>query len=376
MDKIVYGNSVRVYKDEKYRFIEYFSEKTGLLIRSNIFDGNIDTGREPFMRSFPELLDIGIMGSCHISNKNICKAAGIDCYQNAISKIKPNMGIDDYKEIMKQCEGRVFQVALGGAGDPNKHENFEEILLLTRETEIVPNLTTSGIGLTDREISLIREYCGAVAVSYYSRLEFDSNNSSRETNMATIDAIERLVAKNCIVNIHFVLSTDTIQEAITRLRYGLFPKGINAVIFILYKPVGLGRQEKVLSLNNLHFIGFLELINVQKFDFKVGFDTCHTPALVNKCSNISEQSLDACEAARFSMYIDRDLIAYPCSFDCIGQEFAENLRIKTIDKVWWSDTFNCFRDRQNNACNQCEKKGLCMGGCLLGIDLDICGQKR
>ena len=371
MDKTVFGNDMQVYKDEKFRFIEYFNTKTGLLVRSNVFNENVDTGKEPFMRSFPELLDIGIMGNCHVSKKNICKSAGIDCYQSAISKIRPNMEVCDYKSIIEQCEGRVFQVALGGAGDPNKHKNFEEILLLTREAEIVPNLTTSGIELTDYEVKIIKKYCGAVAVSFYSRLI----HNNQETNIATIDAIERLVAENCIVNTHFVLSTDTIQEAIVRLRNGLFPHGINAVIFILYKPVGLGKQEKVLSVNNLYFNEFLELVNTQKFDFKIGFDTCHTPALINRCSNISEQSLDACEAARFSMYIDRDLIAYPCSFDCMSQEFAESLRIKSIDEVWWSDTFNLFRNRQIDACDQCSKKKLCMSGCVLNIDLNICGQK-
>lgn len=50
-----------------------------------------------------------------------------------------------------------------------------------------------------------------------------------------------------ITNIHYVVSKDTINEAITRLEKDLFPKGVNAVVFILYKPVGNGIIEKVLK---------------------------------------------------------------------------------------------------------------------------------
>ena len=44
-----------IYKDEKFRFCEIFNEENGTLIRSDI------NGIEPVMRSFPELLDVGIV---------------------------------------------------------------------------------------------------------------------------------------------------------------------------------------------------------------------------------------------------------------------------------------------------------------------------
>lgn len=63
------------------------------------------------------------------------------------------MSLDDYYSIIAQCRGRTFQIALGGAGDPNKHEFFADILRVTRENKIVPNYTTSGYDLTDRKLS-------------------------------------------------------------------------------------------------------------------------------------------------------------------------------------------------------------------------------
>ena len=67
---------MKVYKDKLFNFTEIFNEKNGMLIRTNILDANgNETSEEPYMRSFPELIDIGIMGKCHV-NQNIAKILG------------------------------------------------------------------------------------------------------------------------------------------------------------------------------------------------------------------------------------------------------------------------------------------------------------
>lgn len=372
MEKTAHGKLI-VYKDKIFNFIEIFNPVTGLLIRGDI---NNKKNNTPTQRSFPELIDIGIMGSCHISNLNICNKAGIDCYQNAINSNKKNIALEDYKLIINQCKNKVFQVALGGAGDPNKHENFKEILQLTRKEGIVPNLTTSGMFLTDDEIFNIKKYCGAVAVSFYSRLKQIECGNFIETNPETISAINRFVNYECITNIHYVISIDTIKEAIFRLKNKSFPEGINAVIFILYKPTGLGTHEKTIDLNNEYLLEFFELIQKNNYPFKIGFDTCFTPAILKECKSVSSESLDFCEAARFSMYIDSELNAYPCSFDCDKQEYRENLKNKTILSVWNSETFHNFKNKQESSCLACEKKKLCLGGCVLDFSVNVCGEKK
>ena len=46
------------YYDKKNNFVETFNPETGFYIRSD----DLTTGKEPFMRDFPALLDIGVMG--------------------------------------------------------------------------------------------------------------------------------------------------------------------------------------------------------------------------------------------------------------------------------------------------------------------------
>ena len=76
-----------IYKDKKFKFYEFFNDKNGFLFRSDSFATNCN----PVMRSFPELLDIGIMGTCIAGEFNICKNFGVDCYQKAKLLKRANM---------------------------------------------------------------------------------------------------------------------------------------------------------------------------------------------------------------------------------------------------------------------------------------------
>lgn len=355
------------YKDKQYNFIELFNEVNGTLVRSNILNNEKqETNHVPDMRSYPELIDIGIMGTCHASKNGFCQAAGVDCYQAAPLNVRPNMSLTDFKKIIDQCRGYVFQIALGGAGDPNKHQDFEEILRIASDNNIIPNLTTSGFNMSAQEVELIKKYCGAVAVSYYSKLE----KNGQESNPITIEAVKRLVAAGCTTNIHYVLSRDSIDEAIFRLENCLFPKGINAVVFLLYKPVGLGKKEKMLSIHDSQYLELLKLIDKCKFPYAVGMDSCQAPALRQFCSSISSSVLEFCDAARFSMYIDCDMYAYPCSFGHDYLEYGVDLKKNSIRQAWRSSQFQLFRSRQKRMCEQCQSSEC--RGCGLDFKIDMC----
>jgi len=352
------------YEDKKYKFYELFNEKNGTLVRSNI----IGTSFDATMRSYPELIDIGIMGKCHAAQTGICSLSGVECYQNAINSSKTNMLLEDYESILRQSKNKVFQVALGGAGDPNKHEYFDEILSMTREYGIIPNMTTSGYNLSDREVDSIKKYCGAVAVSFYSRLK---GNREEGENDVTINAIERFTSAGCITNVHYVVSDASIEEAIYRLENDCWPEKISAIIFILYKPVGLGKREKVVKYD-VRLQRFLDMALKKKHSFRIGFDTCFTSALVGYQDYIDKTSIDACEAARFSMYIDSEMNAYPCSFDNQAGKYRVSLRDKTIVDAWNSAEFEQFREVRKAKCNGCTKVDLCNYGCGLDLGIDLC----
>lgn len=158
-------SATKIKKDKN--FISCFNQETGFYFRTGILEDGKDTGVDPFMASFPELLDVGIMGHCIHGKTGLCQKAGIGCYQDGLHSNNPNMSLEDFKKIAEQCKGKTFQFALGGCGDPDQHEHFEEILKVCKENGIVPNFTTSGFGMTKALAKLCKQYCGAVAVSWY-----------------------------------------------------------------------------------------------------------------------------------------------------------------------------------------------------------------
>lgn len=352
------------YFDKENNFLEYFNMEDGFYLRTGILekqaDGKYkDTGIDPFSREFPSLLDIGIMGRCIHGETGLCMKSGVQCYQNGLNIHKPNMSFEDYKLIIDQCKGKLFQVALGGRGDVDQHENFEDILKYTRENNIVPNFTTSGLGMTVEKAKICKKFAGAIAVSYYR-----SNY--------TFKAIELLLNEGVTTNIHYVLSKNSIDEAIDKIKNNSWPKGINAVIFLLHKPVGLGKKELMLDINDSKVKEFFDLIDNFKGDYQIGFDSCSIPFILNLTKNISQMSIDTCEGSRFSGYVDADLNFMPCSFDNEDLKWSESLKEKSIKEIWDGVKFNNFRDSLRNSCPSCDKRNECMGGCPIKREIVGC----
>ena len=345
--------------DKKYNFKYMFDTETGAYLRTGILDEHgKDTGVDPFMGSFPHLIDVGIMGHCIHGKTGLCVKAGIGCYQSGLLIEKPNMRYEDFARIVDECKGKVNQFALGGRGDPDQHEDFEKILKLCRENNIVPNFTTSGYGMTPEIAALCKQYCGAVAVSWY-RSEY------------TLAAIKMLLEAGVKTNIHYVLGNNSIDEAITQLKEHTFPEGINAVIFLLHKPAGLGTQENVLSPADPRVAKIFGEISTGKHPHKVGMDSCCVPGLVNFGSGVIYEALDTCEGARYSCYISADMKLLPCSFDQNGK-YAVSLRNHTIAEAWNSEEFEAFRKPLRNRCPDCKERANCMGGCPLMPGIVLC----
>ena len=351
---------MRIRRDKN--FLSFFDEKTGNYIRTGVIKNSKDSGEEPFMASFPELLDVGIMGHCTHGKSGLCIKSGVECYQDGLHSDAPNMTVENFSVIAEQCAGKTFQFALGGCGDPDQHENFRDLLEICRANKIVPNFTTSGWGLTEKIARVCKEFCGAVAVSWY-RSEY------------TLRAINFLLGAGVKTNIHYVLQKDTLAEALERLKNETFPMGINAIVFLLHKPVGLGSAKKMIRLDDENFQAFIKYVGSSKH-YKIGFDSCTVPALLQSPGDIALESLDTCEAARWSAYVTPDLKLLPCSFDNQNQRWTVNLREHSIQDAWNSSTFEDFRNQFRRVCPNCEKRNFCLGGCPILPEIVLCPRKH
>jgi MoaA/NifB/PqqE/SkfB family radical SAM enzyme len=315
-----------------------FNTQFGIELLSGI-NGNPD----PFMLKLPSLLDIGIMGHC----TNKCNI----CYQG--DKYEDHMDISDFIKIIDQVKHHTTQVALGGRGDPNKHPEFDQFVMYARRNGVIPNYTTSGIGLTQDEVDLTKEYCGAVAVSNYDQ-------------DYTYEALNRFINAGMKTNIHYVYTRESFREALGIVKGEDIWEGkfnlskLNAVIFLLFKRKG--RATNLVELDPTYYQLALLCSAIREFanksSFKIGMDSCLVNYYYDIIANLTEEeklSLDTCEAARMSAYISPSLIMTPCSF--CNEENGESLKDKSIEEVWKNSVpFMTTREVLRTKRNSCPAK--------------------
>jgi radical SAM protein with 4Fe4S-binding SPASM domain len=335
----------RYYKESDYAII--FNQVNGTFIR--LGKNNID----PFYNKIgPELLDISIT--------NYCERGCIFCYR------KSNKGgrfilLDDYTLVMKQAQrAGVLQVALGG-GNPNQHPQFSEILNITRNYNIIPSYTTNGQGMTDEIFTATKNFCGAMAVSWYEPY-FDSGN-----------VIDQAIHYGITVNVHFLLSNNSLSQAIELIekRQDILEK-INALIFLNYKPIHSPESFCLTDCDEIKH--FFDLIKKTKTT-KIGFDSCMVSYLPLLGEDLVVDTVDFCEAGRFSGYISEDLLFFPCSFFNDVSQNGVNLKTSSLEEGWQNgEEFIKIRYKlgtpaeQNfpiTSCKTCKSYDLCHGGCQI-----------
>ncbi len=320
------------------------------------FFARIEDPRWPeplWSESGPELIDIAIT--------NWCDRDCPFCYRRSDTS-GMHMTLEDYGDVIRQAARMgVLQVALGG-GNPNQHPHFPRILELTRrEFGIIPSYTTNGRGLTSGVFAASQQFCGAVAVSAYPPYQ------------ETAAAVRKLLTLGIKTNVHFILSRGTVVKAISWLRDPpVWLDGINALIFLNFKPVTRNGDHTSLAANHPQAADLFALATAGNRAFKIGFDDCCATGLL-AYGDPHPAMVGACEAARFSMFVSERMRAYPCSFMadlCDGELVtADNLL-----NIWRRDKlFAAMRQSLvTGRCTNCHLSRSCLSGCPLFPEMNFC----
>ena len=306
----------------------------------------------PGFAPVPELADISI--------SNYCTKGCSFCYKNSTPQ-GTIMSLESYKMVLDQLEhpvyGSVFQVALGG-GEPLEHPQFREIIDETVHRGIVPNFTTNGLHMTQDIASFCKDRVGAVAVSTESISGIPQH------------CVKLLIENGIRTNIHFVLQNDNIIEAIQILlgKYDKILEGVNALIFLTFKPAGRGEKQHLVR-EGIEFLDFLKAVKHKTTLVKIGFDACFVPHLLHY-DVVNSALVDTCEGGYFSVYIDEKCQVSPCSFS--GNRDKYPLSEYPFYDIWLHK-FEAFRARMVNKCTQnCQFKSECRGVCPYYPQITLC----
>lgn len=332
---------------KKYNFVG--NQENGVTFR-----WGINLKDNPKSAPWPELADISI--------SNHCSKQCNFCYRNS----KPDgsfISLSNYKFILDNLSdkkwGKVFQVAIGG-GEPTEHPDLIEILKITRQRGIIPNYTTNGEIVSMEILDATKKFCGAVAISI--------NNFT----ITKQEIIKNFINKKIKTNIHFILSKNSIDNALKILNgdFDEYLKGVNSVIFLTYKPFGRAIKENMLE-KGVSFNNFIKLIDKPKTKLRFGFDACFVPTLM-KYTSVNTDFIDSCECGFFSVYIDENLNVKPCSFTN-NDDFTINLKNKTFKDIW-QNYYEKYRqiNTKTNKCSSCNANNICRGICPYFYQINLC----
>lgn len=161
----------------------------------------IDASKPITELHWPEFYDL--------SPGNKCSGGCTYCYAGALKKGMHYKGlvgkVDDFFSRMTLNQ-RPFQVAIGGEQEPLENPEFWDMCARLRELQIIPNYTTNGMFVNDRNIEQTQKYSGGVAVTLHPHLEKFWRR-----------ALKRFAEAQVKLNVHFIISDESSIDACARL---------------------------------------------------------------------------------------------------------------------------------------------------------------
>ncbi len=299
----------------------------------------------------PEILDIEVSTICHGPGKP-CSW----CYKSNSPQGK-NMSFETFRQIFDRIGTKNLTQIAFGIGDIDSNPDLYEMFAYCRGNGVIPNVTINGWRMTDHHYNMLARLCGAVAVSHYDDEHcFNAVQELTSRGMEQIN-IHKLLAEETLTDCHWLV--DRIGTKHPQL------KDLNAIVFLLLKPKG-DRN----SLRSIHSLQEYEELfkHAKRLGVQFGMDSCSAPNLLKATEDknlFSIESVEPCESTLFSLYINVDGAAFPCSFTEGQPGWETGVPILEQDSflgsVWFSRQLSSWREKilqSSQSCGDCQfKKG-------------------
>lgn len=153
----------------------------------------IDANKPITEIAWPEFYDVSAGNKCSGGCDAYCYAAALKTgvhYKNLVQKV------DNFFGKMTPNQ-RPLQCAVGGEQEPLENPEIWDMMQRLQELDIVPNYTTNGMFINDKNIELTLKHCGGVAVTLHAHLEKFWRR-----------ALNRLAEAKIKLNVHIIISDE------------------------------------------------------------------------------------------------------------------------------------------------------------------------
>jgi pyrroloquinoline quinone biosynthesis protein E len=276
------------------------------------------------------------------------------------------LSTDEWKRVIGEAAALgVLQIGFSG-GEPLARRDLPELVRAAREANLYSNLITSGIGLDDDHVRVLRDV-GLDSV----QLSFQSDDADLADEIAGAQAHQRKL------------------DVAANIRAAGIPLSLN---FVVHRR-NIDRLPQMIDLAELLGAGRIELANVQFY----GWAFRNRAALLPTREQVDRARKIATAAkTRFAGKIDifyvlpdyyevrpkpclngwghryltvnpiGDVLPCPTASSAIPDLRLENVRARDLDWIWHeSESFNRFRGTEwmPEPCRSCPQKEIDFGGC-------------
>lgn len=245
----------------------------------------------------PEIADIEISTVCNGIRGTPCSW----CYKSNTG-IGKNMTLDTFTRVLSSFPQVLTQVALG-IGDIDANQDLFPIMQHCRDQSVVPNLTINGAHLSGWHADRLARLAGAVAVSHYGEDDvcFGAVEDLTNRGLAQVN-IHKLLAASTLASCHKLIDAAAEDTRLKKLR---------AIVFLLLKPKGL--RNRLAPIQDAAAVRGL-YDHARERGIGIGLDSCSAPLALKTWPEDTHVMVEPCESGLFSIYVNVDGEAFPCSF--------------------------------------------------------------
>ena len=302
----------------------------------------------------------------HFAITNRCSAGCDHCYMEAGQADDDEMNTDAFKKALDVLVGmKVFHVALGG-GDALERDDLFEIAAYARDNGIVPNLTISGINLTE-EIAKKMHVFGQVNVSVDGLGSNYAIFRGKDMFGHADKALDMLTGAGVSAGINCVLGRDNFDMLEELFAYAA-DKSLSEIEFLRLKPSGRGRQlymqHRTTYVQNTALTPKLAELS-EKYGLTAKIDCSFVPMLCYH--HPPREVLES--MATYGCQAGNVLLGVRSNGSVSGCSFLPNSGLSIFDlpeNYGKAQHFDTFRDWPSGAprpCCDCDYLDICKGGC-------------
>ncbi|HVO29434.1 MAG TPA: radical SAM protein [bacterium] len=305
----------------------------------------------------------------HLALTNRCNAGCSHCYQSSGDPLPGELGREGMLALIDRlAEAGIFHVALGG-GESFLLPWLFDVAQHARAKGIVPNVTTSGLALTEEQARRSAIF-GRINVSLDGASEDGYGEFRTASAFAKAERAIRLLRRfHKHVGINVVVSRANFSHLEEIVRHAR-QLGCDEVELLRLKPAGRGREtwdahRPTEEQNRALLPALLAIRKRYRISLKVDCSFAPMVAWTNADPEVLEFfSVLGCEGGDYLVGIDAAGNAKPCSF-----EHDESQKFPAVELATrWRDAgvFSHYREHSSappEPCASCEYRRVCRGGC-------------